>query len=82
MDLSNPFNLVLLIVVLSFWAVVMLLSRVNHRRVSINILILPFFFLILGFWINRVRMPWGTYAVCLIHVMMLPALLRVAKTRK
>jgi hypothetical protein len=82
MNLFDPPNLVLIVIVVAFWAVVMLFARMQRGRVSLNLLILPFFFIIMGLSVNRYRPAWGTYAIGLIHVMMLPALLRVAKARK
>lgn len=81
MDLSNPFNLALLIVVIVFWGAVILIARSRKGRTPVGLLILPLFFLVLGFSINRCYPPYGTYAIAVVHVMMLPALVRVAKAR-
>jgi hypothetical protein len=82
-DLFSPSTFAMWFVVLSFWAIVILFSRVRRRRVSPILLLIPTFFLLIGTAINRFHPapPWGTYAICLIHVMMLPALLRIAKSR-
>jgi membrane protein CcdC involved in cytochrome C biogenesis len=80
-NLLEPFNLIMWIVVVLFWATVILISRARNRRTSQALLILPAFFLFVGMLLNRYHFPWGTYAVATIHVMMLPALLRIAKSR-
>jgi len=80
-NLLNPFNLVLWFIVISFWATAILLSRVHRRSVSRTLLVVPAFFLLLGMSINVYLMPWGTYMIGLIHVIMLPALLKVAKNK-
>jgi hypothetical protein len=77
----NPFNLVLWFVVVSFWATAVLLSRSNNRPVSPSLLLIPIFFLMIGMGINLYLMPWGTYMVAIIHVLMMPALLKIAKTK-
>jgi hypothetical protein len=69
------------IVVIVFWAAVVLISRNRGRPITPNLFIVPVTFLLLGTCVNRVRMPWGTYFVCLIHVMLLPMLLRIAKSK-
>jgi hypothetical protein len=83
MPFLDPFNLAMWFVVLSFWTTVMLLSRARRGRVSSTLLVIPAFFLLVGTLVNRMHPhpPWGTYAILLIHVMMLPALLRVAKSK-
>jgi hypothetical protein len=70
-------------VVLVFWATVILFSRARRRQVPPVLLIIPVFFLLIGTIINRFHPypPWGTYAVCVIHVMLLPALYRIAKSK-
>lgn len=82
MDFSNPYNLIILFVVVVFWGAVILLSRAKRRATSPLLLILPAFFLVAGASLNRVHMPWGTYAIGLIHVMMLPALLKIANSNR
>jgi hypothetical protein len=77
----EPYNFGLWVIVVTFWAAVMMLSRFRRGRVPVALLIVPTFFLLVGTLINRVHFPWGTYAVGAIHVMMLPAPLRVAKSR-
>jgi hypothetical protein len=80
-NFTNPFNLVLWFVVITFWATAILLSRVNQRSVSPRLLLVPAFFLMIGMGINLYLMPWGTYMVAIIHVLMMPALLKIAKTK-
>jgi uncharacterized membrane protein YhaH (DUF805 family) len=82
MNLSNPFNLALLFILIVFWTAVILLARRFRSRTPTGLLVLPLFFLILGLSINRYYMPYGTYAIAAVHVMMLPALMRLARARK
>jgi hypothetical protein len=82
MDLSNPFNLALIFVLAVFWGAVILLARSIKGRTPRRLLVLPLFFLILGMSINRYYMPYGTYAIAIVHVMMLPALMKLAKARR
>jgi hypothetical protein len=81
MNSLNPYNFVLLFVVIVFWGAALLLSRVRQRNASPGLLIVPLFFILLGVSINRYYPGWGTIVVAIIHVMMLPALLRAAKSR-
>jgi hypothetical protein len=83
MELLDPINLTMCFVVVVFWTTVALISRSRGRRVSANLAILPAFFLLVGLLLNRAHPhpPYGTYAVCVIHVMMLPALYKVAKSK-
>jgi hypothetical protein len=81
MNALNPYNFVLIFVVIVFWAAAMLLSRARQRSTSPGLLIVPAFFILLGVSINRYYPGWGTIVVAIIHVMMLPTLLRVAKSR-
>jgi hypothetical protein len=83
MDFFNPSTFAMWFVVLVFWATAILFSRVRRRQVPPVLLIIPTFFLLIGTIINRYHPypPWGTYAVCIIHVMMLPALLKIAKSK-
>ncbi len=83
MDFFDPFNIVMWFVVLAFWLTVILFSRVRRGTLPVALLIVPLFFLMVGTVLNRMHPhpPWGTYAIALIHVMMLPALLRIAKAR-
>ena len=78
---SDPYNFVLWFVVLTFWATVILLSRVHRRAVSPRLLLIPAFFILVGMTINLYFKHIGTYMIALIHVIMLPALLKVAKRR-
>jgi hypothetical protein len=83
MDFFSANTFAMWFVVLVFWATVILLSRARKREVPPVLLIIPTFFLLIGTIINRFHPypPWGTYAVCVIHVMMLPALYRIARAR-
>jgi hypothetical protein len=76
-----PYVFCLWFVVLVFWTAVVLLLRSQGRMITPNILVLPVFFLLLGTVINRLYLPWGTYGVCLVHAMFLPALLKIARYR-
>jgi hypothetical protein len=82
MDFSNPFNLALVFILLVFWGTVILFARKLKGRTPMGLLVLPLFFLILGISINRYYLPYGTYAIAIVHVMMLPALMKLAKARK
>jgi len=79
----SPDTFAMWFVVLVFWTTVILFSRARKRQVPPVLLIIPAFFLLMGTLINRFHPypPWGTYAICVIHVMMLPALYRIAKSR-
>jgi len=77
----DPFNLVLWFIVISFWSTAILLSRAKGRPVSIGLLLVPAFFILVGMTINLYYQHIGTYMIALIHVIMLPALRKVARSK-
>jgi hypothetical protein len=77
----DSYNLVLWFVVISFWATVILLSRAHRRSVSKMLLVIPAFFVTIGMAINLYYPRWGTYMIALTHVIMLPALMKIAKNK-
>ena len=81
MTLNDPQTLALFAVVLPFWAAVLVLNRRRGRRSSPRLFLLPSVFLVLGLGLNRQYPRVGTYVVVGVHVLMLPALWRIAKMR-
>ncbi len=82
MNPSNPVNLALAFIVIIFWGAAILLARRVRGRTPAGLLVLPLFFMVLGFSINRYYPPYGTYAIAAVHVMMLPVLVKLAKAQR
>jgi len=77
----TDFNLVICFIVIFFWTAAILLARRNRQKISAKLLVVPVLFILVGVSINAYRTPWGTYMIALTHVIMLPALFRVARHR-
>ena len=69
--MPNIHTLTLFTSVLFFWLLVILKARSLHRPWFPNLLILPFCFLGIGLWLNRLSPPWGTYVIGGLHVILL-----------
>ena len=68
---TDIYTFSLLTIVLLFWFLVIQKARAVRRAWFPNLLILPFVFVGIGLWLNRIRPPWGTYIVGGVHVLLL-----------
>jgi hypothetical protein len=65
-------NLVLLVIICGFWGVALSRLRSAGQKVSINLMILPVFFAIIGVSLNTYWKPWtGTAVVGAVHIVLL-----------
>jgi len=68
--------LVLIVIICSFWAIVFAQFRRSGQKISINLMILPAFFALIGIVANHLWPPWrGTIIIGIIHAVLLVFLL-------
>ena len=82
MNSLTPADLILCIVVISYWAVLWMIAKSQSRAPSMRLVILPLFFIILGMTINRRYPMVGTYAVTIVHLALLVPLWRIANSKQ
>jgi len=67
-------NIILVVIVCIFWGGIAIRVRAMGRRISLNLMILPLFFIVLGIVMNGMNgaQHWlGTYAIGGVHVILL-----------
>ena len=67
----DTYTVSLFTIVLIFWLLVIQKARALGRPWFPNLLVLPFVFIGIGLWLNRLRPPWGTYIVGGVHALLL-----------